>query len=145
MAEIEPGQSTPSVVRAGAGGTSAASNKASVTSYLKLRQSGTVDAEGRIVLSVGVVPSSVDWFIERLSIMCSSIVQTSFDVYEDLENYLYRLEHSPIGNDNIADYASPIWLPSYANLLVVWSDVSALGIDNNPTIAQITAQIRVVS
>lgn len=144
MAEIEPGQGNTSVVRSSGGGSSASANKTPVMSHLRLRQSGTVDANGRIALSVGVVPSSVEWFIERISIKCGATVQTSFDMYEDMESDLYRLEHAPIGNDNIADYAAPIWLPSYANLLAVWSgvtDVDGLGM---PTVAQITVQIKVV-
>lgn len=145
MAEIESGQGNTSVVRAGAGSSGAGASRAPVVSHIRLRRSGTVDAAGQIALSVGIVPASCEWFIERISIKCSSNLQTVFDMYEDMEDDLYRLEHSPIGNDNIADYAAPIWLPSYANLLVVWSEVEALNVDGGASIAQITAQIKVVN
>jgi len=145
MAEVEPGQRAPSVVRANAGISSAGGSKTPVTAYLRVRQSGTVDADGRIALDLGTVPSAVDWFIERISIKCSSTLQTSFDMYEDMESDLYRLEHSPIGNDNIADYATPIWVPNSTNLIAIWSGVTAVDANGAPSVAQITAQIRTVT
>lgn len=143
MAEIETGQNVPSVIRTGAGTTIA--SKAPVVAYQRLRRSGVVDADGRIVLNFGTVPSGVEWFIERISITCDSTVQTAFDMYVDMESDLYRLEHSPIGNDNIADYACPIWIPSSTLLLAVWSNVTAIGANGAQAVAQISAQVRTVS
>lgn len=142
MAEIEPGQQAPTVIKAPLGAGSTA--KAPVTTYLRLRQSGIVGANGRIALNLGVVPSDTDWFIERISITCDSTVQTVFDMYVDMEDDSYRLEHSPIGNDNIADYASPIWVPSDTLILVVWSNVTAIDAGGARTVAQISAQVRAV-
>jgi|SRR5450759_331304 len=145
MAELEPGQRSPSVVRADAARSSTGANKAPVVGYLRIRQSGAVDADGRIALDLGTVPSAVDWFIERVSIKCNSAVQTTFDMYEDMESDLYRLEHSPVGNDNIADYAAPVWVPNSTNLIAIWSGVSAEDSNGEPSVAQITAQIRTVT
>lgn len=90
-------------------------------SHLDLLTQGIADAAGNCVIQLGLVPSGVEWFIERLSVVTDSILVTNCTIYRDIPDALHRKENTPAGNDDMADESQPLWFTGGSTILVVWT------------------------
>jgi hypothetical protein len=118
MAEVTPGSGRKTVERSAPGSGSSSGPK--TISHLELATQGVADAAGLCILSLGVVPSGADWFIERNSVETDSILVSGFALYRDQVGPLYRKTATPAGNDDIEDCSSAIWFANGTNVLAVW-------------------------
>lgn len=86
--------------------------------------SGAAGAAGTCQVTFGPVPDNELWFLERLTVSCTSTTVSTCGVYLDLADPAHLLDWTPTGNSDIADEAAPIQVPSGSALLVVWANAS---------------------
>lgn len=138
MAELNPtsGQS----IIPGAPATPGGSAPEQRTHIIK-KTTAVVIADGSITVYLDPVPSSVEWLIERIGIHCTSQVQTDFAVYEDVISPQNRRDFTPVGNDDTADYAQPMWFAPGQQVILQWTDSGLLDAGGNPVVGSVNIQI----
>jgi hypothetical protein len=119
MAEISPGIGKKVVERSapGSGGETTAKS----VSYLELATQGVADGAGDCIISLGMVPTGANWFVERLSVESDSILVSTFALHRDQVSPLTRKTATPAGNDDIEDASSAMWFAGGTNVLAVWA------------------------
>ncbi len=119
MAEISPGSGKRVVERSapGSGGETAAKS----ISYLELATQGIADGAGDCIISLGMVPTGANWFVERLSVESDSILVSTFALHRDQVSPLTRKTATPAGNDDIEVASSEMWFAGGTNVLAVWA------------------------
>lgn len=82
-------------------------------------------AGGKCRVEFEQVPPGELWLVDRIVVSCTSAVQTTALIYEDVEQPGRLRDGTPTGNLDTGDMASPLQVPSGSGLIVVWLNATA--------------------
>jgi hypothetical protein len=97
------------------------------TTRRPVAQSG-IEAGGTGIVEVilGAAPAGGFWLVERLVVITNSVAVTAFRLYAGLIADDAILDLTAAGNLDVADEASPAFVPGGVSLIGRWTGVSAL-------------------
>lgn len=81
-------------------------------------------AGGKCRVEFEQVPPGELWLVDRVVVSCTSAVQTTALVYEDVEQPGRLRDGTPTGNLDTGDMSSPLQVPAGSALIVVWQNAS---------------------
>ncbi len=94
---------------------------------------------GIIDVDMGAPAAGETWFIERMNGNCNSAVATALTIYLNAVSPNNVLDYTDLGNNAVADNASPIEVPAGNKVIWRWTGAAAL------SIAYARMQVRVIS
>ena len=92
-------------------------------SEFELLKSGSaiLDASGSGTLVLGPERAGESWEVTRISVTCTSTLQTVVTVYENVVSTQTALFNSKAGNSDVAAGDPPMTIPSGSRVVIVWT------------------------
>lgn len=93
-----------------------------MTTTLDLLKSGqaTIGANGIGTVTIGPERGGESWRITRMSVQCTSVLQTEVRIYRDIISTLKMLFNSKSGNSDVASGDPPLDIPSNGHIVIEW-------------------------
>lgn len=82
------------------------------------------DANGEVQIRSEVVGSGKEWVIDRMTTETNSAAASQLHVYLDEDGLGNLLDYTGDANQDVAEYASGLYVPPGSSLLFKWSDLT---------------------